>query len=807
MVKKLEEVNSSSVFESLNKLASSRVKRDNQRPFIKAIRFNNFKPFSDNQKNRIEFKPITLLYGWNNSGKSSILELVNLLSKINHSYDTHNSFSNFNANQVLGLGSYRNYIHGNDIENVLRLSYEIENITLSPRLRRSVDDDYEELRSLLHKSKGDIYFNYTKSPYKNEFNQAYLAYFGVELKNLLSLSAASRQYDLKSFKVDKLKFHKMDSNNFFKTIVINRSKITSLLSSVKSEIYNTDINPQDPDSIGVEIFKELNSLDICLKENYKYLSDLSINSEIDLLSKYGEPGEPIKNKSLQEFLEFAYGPRQDIEIHQATRRIKQLNITNSHLDNDEIVRAISDIFEMLDSDLLLDHKYINFLIEHIAVTPSNKSIFTLKKLDNAFWTEFSKYLPKKLQNGFITEGIIPREYTKKEKKITLKQLKENRKIVLNFLNFERRYIHIKDKLFKELIVDIKTASKKIKTIFPSKIDVATFSSRISDEDTPIVNIKIDEYESLIDLLNNWDDRNTSENYNKLKEIFDQSLTQSIILTISRVSNRLNTKNCLSLANFLMSIVENDVKKNEDQFFYFIENLSLILQSILNSAQRALKAQTFTYPTESIKRHYEKKEDTDEFDINDEYDFGSVFNILRNDPEVLKSVNRVLKKMGFDFHINFQTFNGLNDESLFSPLAKNIENEKINTHISDLGLGLKKIIPLITYLYSRIFRGIICIQEPESNLHPKYQSEIAEVLVESYNHNKNIHLVETHSEILVLRLLKLIKHKKISANDISINFIKKKDGVSEIINIGVNEKGEFTGKWPSGFFKERLEELL
>ena len=46
-----------------------------------------------------------------------------------------------------------------------------------------------------------------------------------------------------------------------------------------------------------------------------------------------------------------------------------------------------------------------------------------------------------------------------------------------------------------------------------------------------------------------------------------------------------------------------------------------------------------------------------------------------------------------------------------------------------------------------------------------------------------------------------------ANDISINFVKKKDGISEIVNIGVNENGEFTDKWPSGFFKERLEELL
>ena len=56
------------------------------------------------------------------------------------------------------------------------------------------------------------------------------------------------------------------------------------------------------------------------------------------------------------------------------------------------------------------------------------------------------------------------------------------------------------------------------------------------------------------------------------------------------------------------------------------------------------------------------------------------------------------KNGFDFQINFKTIKGLNDENLFYPLAKNLTNEVINTHIADMGLGLKKIIPLITYLY-------------------------------------------------------------------------------------------------------------
>ena len=59
----------------------------------------------------------------------------------------------------------------------------------------------------------------------------------------------------------------------------------------------------------------------------------------------------------------------------------------------------------------------------------------------------------------------------------------------------------------------------------------------------------------------------------------------------------------------------------------------------------------------------------------------------------------------------------------------------------------------------------------------------------------------------MRLLKLIKNKVIKSDDLSVNFVEKINGEAKIINIGVNEEGEFTNNWPKGFFKERLNELL
>ena len=79
---------------------------------IKSFSFNNFKPFSGDKLHSIKIKPITLLYGWNNSGKSSILELLQLISSIS---DLNNETLNkFNANNLLNIGSYKNYINKNN---------------------------------------------------------------------------------------------------------------------------------------------------------------------------------------------------------------------------------------------------------------------------------------------------------------------------------------------------------------------------------------------------------------------------------------------------------------------------------------------------------------------------------------------------------------------------------------------------------------------------------------------------------------------------------------------------------------------
>ena len=79
------------------------------------------------------------------------------------------------------------------------------------------------------------------------------------------------------------------------------------------------------------------------------------------------------------------------------------------------------------------------------------------------------------------------------------------------------------------------------------------------------------------------------------------------------------------------------------------------------------------------------------------------------------------------------------------------------------------------------------------------------------------LLETHSEHLMLRLLRRIREKheqelppgapEIMPDDLSVLYIEKDNDGVKITCLPVTEDGDFEKKWPKGFFEERTEELF
>lgn len=145
------------------------------------------------------------------------------------------------------------------------------------------------------------------------------------------------------------------------------------------------------------------------------------------------------------------------------------------------------------------------------------------------------------------------------------------------------------------------------------------------------------------------------------------------------------------------------------------------------------------------------------------------------------------------------------------------DRRTDTQVShrDVGIGVSQVLPVLVSAYASQEK-IIAIEQPEIHLHPALQAELGDVFIESaFAGNGNTFLLETHSEHLILRILRRIRatHRgtnegiPITHNDVAVLFVTTDKKGSKVVNIPITEDGDFEQDWPEGFFEEREKELF
>jgi hypothetical protein len=136
---------------------------------------------------------------------------------------------------------------------------------------------------------------------------------------------------------------------------------------------------------------------------------------------------------------------------------------------------------------------------------------------------------------------------------------------------------------------------------------------------------------------------------------------------------------------------------------------------------------------------------------------------------------------------------------------------------DVGIGISQVLPVLVHAYADAAK-IVAIEQPEIHLHPALQAELGDVFIESaLGMRKNTFLIETHSEHLILRIMRRIRetHLKtlpkgytpITNKDVSVLYVEPDGARSIIREMPLNEIGELVKAWPGGFFEEGYRELF
>jgi predicted ATPase len=109
-----------------------------------------------------------------------------------------------------------------------------------------------------------------------------------------------------------------------------------------------------------------------------------------------------------------------------------------------------------------------------------------------------------------------------------------------------------------------------------------------------------------------------------------------------------------------------------------------------------------------------------------------------------------------------------------------------------GFGINQLV----YLLARILkkRGwIVCIEEPETHLHPEALTKLTEQLLRITKTEQRRFLIASQSEHFVVSLLNLVAQGRAAPDEIGIHFVAKdENNLTKIVEQKINEKGQIEG---------------
>lgn len=161
------------------------------------------------------------------------------------------------------------------------------------------------------------------------------------------------------------------------------------------------------------------------------------------------------------------------------------------------------------------------------------------------------------------------------------------------------------------------------------------------------------------------------------------------------------------------------------------------------------------------------------------DGSNVLNVLwaHREENILEDIAQLIKDV-----LESGTVQLIPDNNELVLTLNSISNSKLFMPVN-VGYGYSYILSLLTALVIAKPGATFIVENPEAHLHPSAQAKIAKVLID-YSKKKNLQMfVETHSDHVLNALLKAVKKKELSTEDMQLLFFSCR----------INEEGHTEGK--------------
>jgi|GEM_PF-1329968 len=150
---------------------------------------------------------------------------------------------------------------------------------------------------------------------------------------------------------------------------------------------------------------------------------------------------------------------------------------------------------------------------------------------------------------------------------------------------------------------------------------------------------------------------------------------------------------------------------------------------------------------------------------------------------------------------------------------------VSRHPQEVGEGITQVVPVIVaFVKAALDNSIVAIEQPELHLHPSLAARLGDMFVSTMFNNKDMAyrngaqcLIETHSEHLILRILRRIRQTTdgelpehippVKPDDVCVLWVDNLGDGTTFKRLRIDGRGEFIDRWPQGFFREREEDLF